>query len=86
MDGLLVEEIKIINTDYVENNDIERMPRKDRPQRQGQSYFQRKMYHLQCFLHLPRHHEDGFFKLGDQMKMVERKSEKKKCGGEGRTE
>lgn len=30
MDGLLVEEIKIINIDYVENNDIERMFRKDR--------------------------------------------------------
>lgn len=71
----LLEEIKTIITGYVENNDMERTPREDWHKRGGQCYFQRKIYNLQCF-HLPRHNEGQFFKLGIQIKMVERKIEK----------
>lgn len=53
------EEIKTIITDFVENNDFERIPRVNRPKRGGQSYFQKKMYNLQCF-HLLRHNEISF--------------------------
>lgn len=68
-------EIKTIITGYVENNDMERIPREDWPKRGGQCCFQRKIYNLQCF-HLPRHNEGQLFKLSIQIKMMERKMEK----------
>lgn len=56
---VIVGEIKTIITGYVENNDMERIPREYWPKRGGQCCFQRKIYNFQCF-HLLRHNEGQF--------------------------